>query len=64
MHDHGSVKPHPPVYLSTVALERNRWTTARIPTILAGEWVGRAMADGFYGGNRGSRGADGADGRY
>ena len=47
MHDHGSVKPHPPVYLSTVALERNRWTTARIPTILAGESVGRAMADGL-----------------
>lgn len=49
MHDHGSVTPHPPVYLSTVALERNRWTTARIPTILAGEWAERAMADGFDG---------------
>ena len=49
MRDHGSFTLPPPVYLSTVALECNRWTTARIPTIHASEWVGRAMADGFDG---------------
>lgn len=38
-----------PIYLSTVALEKNRWAPGRVPTFNASDFLQRAKDDGFYG---------------
>ncbi len=37
------------IYLGTVSMEKNRWAPGRVPTFNVSDFVGRAMADGFYG---------------
>lgn len=40
--------PATPVYLATVCLERNRWSS-RVPSLRVSEWVDRVLSDGFDG---------------
>lgn len=37
------------IYLSSVALEKNRWTMEKLPSITASQWLERALSDGFDG---------------
>lgn len=37
------------IYFATVAIEKNRWTPGKIPTIQAGDFIACAEADGFDG---------------